>query len=426
MLQMMVLCQDVVMLQDTIVALCRNAIPYKQHVGVQALLAITLDAHNVFLVTVNDVFNRSDANDRCQRHSTEELIKDGAHVKVESENPKGNGAKGKAENKADSVLHSELWPSASFPGGHTQHQVTDSNAAFNQDNVSSAYSRRIEPDKDASQSHEECVFMHQKQSADICCKALTGAIVSLCGTTLPYKVQLRIEGLLAIRVDDSDIYLISVDENINQNNMLVSCGAHLPYVGRTSADLSDIINASMNIMAATGLIGPMFAGVEQNQKGHTQKLNHTKSFVVQKTPNEDENNARKKKDADDTHMENADDIEPGDADDTEPGDANDTEPGDADDIEPGYADDTEPGNAGTEPGDADDMEPGDVDDTEPGEMPCPPSHSVHNQFPFLLDQVAQESVLSKLNTCRSLGNMGDSSQVIVAHSHCHVTVITLL
>ncbi len=47
-----------VMLADTILALCRNALPYKGRVSVEGLLGITLDDEEIFLVNINETIQK--------------------------------------------------------------------------------------------------------------------------------------------------------------------------------------------------------------------------------------------------------------------------------------------------------------------------------------------------------------------------------
>ncbi len=68
-----------IMLCDTIVALCRNALPYKTECSIQGLLGITMDNEEVFLVDIKETIHKEgaakrkgDTDDRLQGHDSDE------------------------------------------------------------------------------------------------------------------------------------------------------------------------------------------------------------------------------------------------------------------------------------------------------------------------------------------------------------------
>ncbi len=60
-----------VMLEDTIVALCRNALPYQTNVCVQGLLAVTMDDQEIFLININEKILREGLNQKNEKRKNE-------------------------------------------------------------------------------------------------------------------------------------------------------------------------------------------------------------------------------------------------------------------------------------------------------------------------------------------------------------------
>ena len=61
------------MLSDTILALCRNTLPYSAEVSIEGLLGITLDNKEIFLVNINETLQKDGVS--SEKHSQKETGK---------------------------------------------------------------------------------------------------------------------------------------------------------------------------------------------------------------------------------------------------------------------------------------------------------------------------------------------------------------
>ncbi len=165
------------MLSDTILALCRNTLPYEGEVLVEGLLGITLDNKEIFLVNINETIQRegykrkppvSGGEKLAKKRKTDsELSDDSSSQDEDSDSQKRNGAKRKKRKRRRSKDKEK-----SVGEEHTEEDIQeDETSAFNPDasdqEVSRDSSQRLSRGDEGDDSRLDMEQdSHEKETAE--------------------------------------------------------------------------------------------------------------------------------------------------------------------------------------------------------------------------------------------------------------------
>lgn len=139
------------MLADTILALCRNTLPYNDQFNVEGLLAITLDNNEIFLVNINEKIEKERIS---QRKSTGQVQKRTAQHSEEgsSENDSDLEASPSAKRKRKRPRKKTRSPEKESPGDLSDRDNINDNVSEHEDILSV----KAEADNSGNDSDDEC------------------------------------------------------------------------------------------------------------------------------------------------------------------------------------------------------------------------------------------------------------------------------
>ena len=155
-----------VMLADTILALCRNALPYRTNVCVEGLLGITMDDEEIFLININQTIRRdvTPNKEAAKRKSETENISDSGESDGSTHDEEGQSRRAKRKRRRRTKSKEDREDSQSVGSEVQNIQYSDDSRLLDEDGDASLDGRTSV--KEEQYRNNDLVFVKQEPRDD--------------------------------------------------------------------------------------------------------------------------------------------------------------------------------------------------------------------------------------------------------------------